>query len=305
MSSFGGINLTNRGRALQLKAQAGTQIKYTRISVGDGQLGGRSPLDLNALISEKKSLAINKCKLQLDGTAVVGAVLSNQDVQAGFYWREVGVYALDPDAGEILFCYANGGTTAEYIPATGGPEVVEKQIDIVTIVGNATNVTAVLDKSLLFASAQDLQAHVGDKSNPHGVTAAQVCAIPEAMRGEPGGVAALDEDGLLIPDQFPPPSAYGALPAGVWNQSVRIDPAYEMSSDTRSVSVTNGTNGLISGVTVTDPTSNNATVAANSLAYGSNGLVSKVTTTVGAHKKTVTINYGSNGLFSGLTKTFV
>lgn len=158
MGAFGGLILTNGGRALQAKAQAGATLAFTRISVGDGNLGSTSISDLTDLISEKMSLTITKLKTQAGGKAIVGGVLSNQDVTVGFYFREIGVFATDPDVGEILYCYANAGAGAEYIPAGGGPDVVEKNIDIITLVGNASSVTAEIS-SIVYASQQDFDDH--------------------------------------------------------------------------------------------------------------------------------------------------
>ncbi|HYE80886.1 MAG TPA: phage tail protein [Clostridia bacterium] len=168
--SFGGLILTNRGRNLQAKAQAGAQLNFTRIAVGDGELGGSSILDLNALIHEVKTLDITKFVVLTGGKAVCGGYLSNQDLATGFYWRELGLYATDPDLGEILYCYGNAGADAEYIPAGGGPDVVEKHIDIVSIVGNAPNVTATIDPSLVFATIPEVEALISDHINgedPH------------------------------------------------------------------------------------------------------------------------------------------
>jgi hypothetical protein len=176
MGAFGGLIITNKGRALQAKAQTGVRLNFTRIGVGDGNLGGQLIPDLNGLISEKKSLAITKLKTQAGGKAVVGAVLSNQEITTGFYFREIGVFAQDPDVGEILYCYGNAGSGAEYIPAGGGPDVIEKNIDIITLVGNAPNVSAVLDSSMVVVSKADFDSHVNDKNNPHNVTAAQIGA---------------------------------------------------------------------------------------------------------------------------------
>ncbi|WP_202972466.1 phage tail protein [Clostridium thermosuccinogenes] len=148
--SFGLIAFTNRGRALQAKAQAGTQLNFTRIAVGDGQLSGQAIADLTALVHEVKSITLNKFKTMTDGKVVIGGVLSNQDIAAGFYWRELGLFAQDPDLGEILYCYGNAGDLAEYIPSPGGSEIIEKQVDIVTIVGNASSVTATIDQSLVY-----------------------------------------------------------------------------------------------------------------------------------------------------------
>lgn len=156
MSSFGGLVLTKKGSTLQAKAQTGVQLKFTRVAVGDGSLSGQQLSDLTTLISEKKSLGITKLKKQSGGKAVLGCTLSNKDIATGFYFRELGIFAQDPDVGEILYCYGNAGQGAEYIPAGGGSEVVEKSIDVITIVSNASNVTATIDESLVYASVQQL-----------------------------------------------------------------------------------------------------------------------------------------------------
>lgn len=153
--SFGGTYFTSKGRALQAKAQTGVQLNFTRIAIGDGELGGTSILDLTALKHEIKSMAITKLKTQTGGQAVVGSVFSNQDITAGFYWRELGLFAQDPDMGEVLYCYGNAGSLAEYIPSPGGADILEKQINIVAIVGNAANVSATIDQSLTFVTMED------------------------------------------------------------------------------------------------------------------------------------------------------
>jgi hypothetical protein len=160
MSTFGGLILTNRGRNLQSKAQTGVQLQYTKIRVGDGNLGTTSILALNALINEVMQLDITKLKIIGDGKAVIGAVLSNQDITEGFYFREIGLFATDPDLGEILYCYGNAGDLAEYISPGGGPDIVEKSIDIQTVIGNAQNVSAVIDESLVYATVESVQEAV-------------------------------------------------------------------------------------------------------------------------------------------------
>ena len=172
MSFPGGLFFTNRGRALQAKAQTGVELNFTRIGVGDGQLGGQAIDELTALISEKKSLTLNKFKTLPSGKAVVGGILSNQGLVTGFYWRELGLFATDPDLGEILYCYGNAGVLAEYIPAGGGAEILEKQVDVVSLIGNAANVSATIDQSLLFASQEDLLDHASLTDTAHGAVSA-------------------------------------------------------------------------------------------------------------------------------------
>ncbi len=150
------IAFTNRGRALQAKATIGAQLKFTRIAVGDGQLSGQVTEELVALIHEVKSLNINDLKIMSGNKAKVGGILTNQGLASGFFWRELGVFAQDPDIGEILYCYGNAGALAEYIPAQGGTEMLERQLNVVTLVGNASNITAVIDQSLIYANHSDI-----------------------------------------------------------------------------------------------------------------------------------------------------
>ena len=93
-----------------------------------------------------------------DGTVTVGGVFTNDQTNDGFYYRELGLYADDPDedVGEVLYCYGNCGDLAEWIPPTGGATIVEKTIDIVTAIGTATNVTAYIPADA-YATKEDYE----------------------------------------------------------------------------------------------------------------------------------------------------
>ena len=160
MSAFGGLILTNHGRNLQAKAQAGITLKYTRISLGDGSLGSSAIPDLTALKNQVLSLPITKLRVMTGSRAILGAVLSNKDLTTGFFYRELGIFAQDPDLGEILYCYGNSGALAEYIPAGsgGGTDLLEKNIDLQILTGNAANVSAVIDSSLVYITMPELEA---------------------------------------------------------------------------------------------------------------------------------------------------
>jgi hypothetical protein len=200
MSAFGGLILTNKGRALQAKAQTGVQLNFTKVKVGDGSLSGQSILELNDLISPKKELSILELKTLPEDKASLKSFLSNSDITTGFYWRELGVFAQDPDEGEILYCYGNAGANAEYIPAGGGADVVEKHINIVTIVGNVSSVSATLG-SEIYVTQADFDAHVNNVSNPHNVTVTQIGAETPAGAQSKADVAETNAksytDGLI------------------------------------------------------------------------------------------------------------
>jgi len=158
MANFN-IQITNRGRALQAKAQAGATLTFTRMRIGSGTLSGQQIADLTGLIEPKLWLSLNKSMPGETGKYTVGAYLSNENITAGFYFREWGVFAQDPDLGEILYSYGNVGAGAEYISAGGGSDIVEKQLDAITIIGNAANVSATLDDSLVFTNRAEFEEH--------------------------------------------------------------------------------------------------------------------------------------------------
>nr|WP_145402950.1 phage tail protein [Paenibacillus xylanexedens] len=149
--------LTNKGRQLQAKAQTGVELNYTRMAVGSGTLSGQALAAMTTLITPVKSLPIIRLKHPPGATrALIGATLTNAEVQTGFYFREIGIYATDPDDGEILYMYANAGSTADYI-APIGDGVIEKDVNMNVIVGSASNVTAIINESLVYVTHDELE----------------------------------------------------------------------------------------------------------------------------------------------------
>lgn len=159
MSFPNGLTITTPGRALQAKAQLGVQLNFTKIQIGNGILSGQLPGDMTALISPKKDVDITRLSIPGVGEALIGGAFNNTGVVTGFYFKEIGIFATDPDAGEILYCYGNAGDAGEYIPADSGGAVLEKFVNVITKVGSASNVTATINQSLVFANKEELDEH--------------------------------------------------------------------------------------------------------------------------------------------------
>lgn len=161
MAAFINNDITAAGLIVLAKGAAGQKINYTRIVLGDGYLEeGQTPRSLTDVVSPRAIIDITKLKVNSDGTAVVGGVFSNDQTSDGFYYRELGLYAEDPDpeVGEVLYCYGNSGDLAEWIPPTGGSTIVEKTIDIVTVIGTATRVTAYIPADA-YATKADYESY--------------------------------------------------------------------------------------------------------------------------------------------------
>ena len=179
--SFTAPRFTNEGKALQAKAQAGTALKFTKMQLGDGELGSQAIAAMTGLVNPLITVGISDVKAG-NNYATVKSNFSNSGLTTGFYWREIGVFAADPEKpndrnSDILYCYANAGSLAEYIPAAGS-EIIEKIISIPCIIGDAENVSAEIE-SEIYATKEALKEHIDNKNNPHGVTAKQLGALTD------------------------------------------------------------------------------------------------------------------------------
>lgn len=176
MAAFPKMTLTNAGQALQTKVLAGATLTFTRIALGDGQLNGQPIAPLTALISQKATVEVDSVRVVNTTTAQAAGFFSNKDISTGFWWRETGLFAQDPDNGEVLYGYTNAGDAGDYIP-TVEDNRIEKYIFGSIAVANATTVDITIPSSDTY--------------------------IPMSQKGAAGGVATLDSGGKVPEDQLP------------------------------------------------------------------------------------------------------
>ena len=177
MSFSGGLYLTTAGRLALSKVQAsGKTLNFSKFAFGDGQLNGSLEIERTALINQKDTQPITRLRVNGDNTVTVGTKRPGNAV-GGYYLREIGLFATDPDNNnaEILYGYANAGNDAQYLPTTGGAEIVEKTINVIISIANGTSITATVSTGTA-VTPEEFAAHVDDNDNPHEVTAEQVGA---------------------------------------------------------------------------------------------------------------------------------
>lgn len=150
---------TNAGRRLLNRAIAGENLTFTSIKMGRGSIDSSDIASMTDLIEPVVTLGIHKVKAE-EETATITASFSNKDFSQGFLFKELGLFAKDPDGGgDILYCYQNAYDTAEYIAASAS-ELIEKQISIISIVGSAEHVSAAIDGSLVYVTWQELEEYI-------------------------------------------------------------------------------------------------------------------------------------------------
>ena len=159
MANFNGTILTLRGRSLLAKALTGAKLEFTKVQLGDGVWDSSiNPEELTSLVSPKMDLPINDLSMQSDGTARIRAVLTNTGLQEGFFTRELGIFAKNPETGEDVLYAVSYASNPDFIPADGVTKI-EDVIDIYTVVANAQNVTAVISDTVVIATKQDIEEH--------------------------------------------------------------------------------------------------------------------------------------------------
>ena len=151
--------LTNAGRNLIVKALEGKQLKFTKGVVGSAYLpDGAVIATLENVFSPMRNMDIGYISVPGEiGVAKLTLEMSNKDLTTGFFIREIGVFALDPDTGfEVLYSYANFGDSAHFMPGQDSDIPIWYRLQIKTVIDQAKNVTAILADNPLAVSYVEL-----------------------------------------------------------------------------------------------------------------------------------------------------
>lgn len=169
---FPKLSLTDAGRALIVKALSGETLTFTKLAIGTGDDPGEVS-DLTDLVSSVVDMQITSIE-KGDGVVKLEGSFDNSILNAGIYAKELGVFAEDPDIGEILYAYANAGEFPAYIPADSSNSFERITMRVLVAVGDAENIEAVIGEFAGYVTKEELVGHTTAKNNPHEVTAEQV-----------------------------------------------------------------------------------------------------------------------------------
>ncbi len=115
MSNFKETTLTTKGNDLLLKVILGQcKLEFTRLAVGDGEPEDENFKALTGLVSEKMESTVVDKKILDDGFCSITGRFTNEGIDELIMVKELGVYALDPDEGEILYSYTIAEGNANY-----------------------------------------------------------------------------------------------------------------------------------------------------------------------------------------------
>lgn len=156
MAEWSNATMTDVGAALQAKVNAGkTKLTFTKIKVGSG-VNATNPLALTDVISSKWETT--NFVVKLEGKIVsVDAVITNTGIHEAFRMSEIGLFAQDPDKGEILYAYLTD-PEPDRMPAESGSVVVSQELTIGMVFSNTGNVSLTVNIGALITREQLTEA---------------------------------------------------------------------------------------------------------------------------------------------------
>ena len=169
------VEVTQNGIDALLYALANEKkIVFDKILLGNGADAGKDPVALSNPLLES---SITDVKRNADNDFVtLTSKFDNNNVSARFRVTETGVTVIDPsdESKTVLFAYGYADESiATVIPAPDDCafEVTQR---VVVYVGASAEISKVVIESTQYATKAEVDAHISSRTNPHGVTAAQV-----------------------------------------------------------------------------------------------------------------------------------
>ena len=167
MAEWSNATMTDIGADLQAKVNAGkTKLTFTKIKVGSG-VNATNPLALTDVISSKWETT-NFVVKQEGKIVSVDTFITNNGIKEAFRMSEIGLFANDPDKGEILYAYLTD-PEPDRMPAEGGAVVVSQELTIGMMFSNSGNVSLTVNMGAL-VNQEQLKEHNSSTSSHSPIT---------------------------------------------------------------------------------------------------------------------------------------
>ena len=171
MANWQGAILTNKGRSLQAKVEGGLcQLALTKLKTGDGTLAPGQTLEaLTDLVSPKQNIGISAVVVDENqpGVVYVKGILSNASLTTGYMVKELGLFATDPDDGEILYA-VTVDSNPDYLQDNTSATVITEALKLALAVSNTSDVVATLNPEGLL-TVEDMDIHNADEDAHDGI----------------------------------------------------------------------------------------------------------------------------------------
>ena len=141
---------TEVGRVLLARVFAGETLTFKRFGVGDGfDYDTANFPKRTELVNEVLSVENLTKEDVTDEKVIIKGSFSQSELEQEFYYREIGIYVVDPDDedNELLLGYGNKNDKAELIVPSIGKYVVSKELKCFFTVGKASNINIYISEN--------------------------------------------------------------------------------------------------------------------------------------------------------------
>lgn len=191
MATWDNVVYTTQGLNLMAKLQTGAALEITRAIGSDGHISADALPTLTE-ITAKQTLVLSNAVYKGNGQALLPVTLYNRGLTEGYPLRQIGIYATDPDDGEVLMLVAQTETPDTIPTELASPDFVTN-FSFHIALGNAGRINVTYSLTDM-ATKADYTAFVE-----------QI----EGKLGQPNGIATLDGSGKLA--QMPTAANVGAV----------------------------------------------------------------------------------------------
>lgn len=164
MANWQGAKVTNKGTALIAKVTAGnTKLNITRVAFGSGNL---TNIENAARLVREIDNAEIITKVQKNNTCTVTVRLTNANFTTAQNISEIGIFATDPDEGEILFA-GMVDANPDFVQAASSSTLVAKTVTMGIGYSNSDNVTISLSNTM-WVTAEEVLTMISDELRKYG-----------------------------------------------------------------------------------------------------------------------------------------
>lgn len=163
--SFTGFKTTRKGRALIAKVLAEKQLTISRVAAGAGVCENESDIDDMEDLIDFRVLGTST-EPKYDVETMTMTVEFRRDLHEGelegFWLSEFGIFAIDPDEGEILMYYYSFGDEPQHLNGTSSKTANVLRYPVSVTIGEDMEVISLGYPAGAFLMPKDLSDHDGD-----------------------------------------------------------------------------------------------------------------------------------------------
>lgn len=161
--------VTNAGVEVLKKAIGGKKVTITAAKSGTDTVPESELKEQSVLSGTVRNATIANATNQPEGYRVTLRV-TNTGVKSSYIFKQLGLFATTEDESEVLFAILQS-ENGETVPDES--ELYTYDVSLIIAISDTSNITVNVDKTS-YVTEEELDGHKKDKTNPHGVTKAQV-----------------------------------------------------------------------------------------------------------------------------------